>query len=97
VVFSGAEGVYVLGLAGGAPRLLVRHAYQPVWSPDGVYIAYKRQTSRCGDAGCHERIWIVKRSSGATTVLKPEFFESGELTWTSTAPPEKTVSITLPD
>ncbi|MGD0273130.1 MAG: hypothetical protein ABSB96_05335 [Gaiellaceae bacterium] len=97
VAFSGAEGVYALGLSGGAPRLLVRHGYQPVWSPHGVYLAYKRQTSNCGEAGCHERVWIVPRSGGAATMLKPEFFESGDLTWTSAAPPEKTVSISLPD
>jgi len=97
VAFSGAEGVSVLGLSGGAPRLLVRHGYQPVWSPDGVYIAYKRQTSHCGEVGCHERIWIVNRSSGVATMLRPEFFESGDLTWTSAAPPEKTVSIRLPN
>jgi Tol biopolymer transport system component len=97
VAFSGAEGVYVIGLSGGAPRLLVRYGYQPVWSPHGVYIAYKRQTKNCGDAGCHERIWIIRSLGGAATMLKPEFFESGDLTWTSTAPPKKTVSISLPN
>jgi Tol biopolymer transport system component len=97
LAYSGAEGVYELGLSGGAPRLLVRRGYQPAWSPDGVYIAYKRETDNCGEAGCHERIWIVPRSGGAATMLEPEFFESGDLTWTSAAPPEKTVSIRLPD
>lgn len=97
VAFSGAEGVYVLGISGGTPLLLVRHGYQPVWSPHGVYVAYKRQTKNCGDAGCHERVWIVRRLGGAATMLKPEFFESGDLTWTSAAPPKKTVSINLPD
>jgi WD40-like Beta Propeller Repeat len=96
VAFSGADGVYVLRLSGGAPKLLVRHGYRPVWSPHGVYLAYKRQTKNCDDAGCHERVWIVRRLGGAATMLEPEFFESGDLTWTSAAPPEKTVSINLP-
>jgi len=97
LAFSGAEGVYVLRLSGGTPRLLVRHGYQPVWSPHGVYIAYKRQTKNCDDAGCHERVWIVHRLGGTATMLEPEFFESGDLSWTSAAPPEKTVSISQPD
>ncbi len=96
VAFSGAGGVYVLRLSGGSPRLLVRHGYQPAWSPHGVYIAYKRQTKNCDNAGCHERVWIVPRLGGVARMLEPELFESGQLTWTSTPPPGKTVSISLP-
>lgn len=96
LTYRGAGGVYVRGLSGGQPRLLERHGYQPVWSPHGVFIAFKRQTSNCDDAGCHERIWIVRSSGGAATVLEPEFFDSGSLTWTSAAPPKKTVSINVP-
>ena len=96
LTYRGAGGVYVRGLSGGQPRLLERHGYQPVWSPHGVIIAFKRQTSNCDDAGCHERIWIVRSSGGAATVLEPEFFDSGSLTWTSAAPPKKTVSINVP-
>jgi Tol biopolymer transport system component len=96
LAFRGADGVYVLRLSDRRTRLLMRHGYEPVWSPHGVYIAFKHQTSNCGDAGCHERIWVVRSSGGAATVLEPEFFESGELTWASGSPPEKTVSISLP-
>jgi Tol biopolymer transport system component len=96
VAFSAAAGVYVLQLSGGAPRLLVRHGYQPVWSSHGIYLAYKRETKDCDAAGCHERVWIVHRLGGASSMLEPELFESGEPTWTSAAPPEKTVSISLP-
>jgi hypothetical protein len=32
-----------------------------VWSLRGAEIAFKRQTTGCNSAGCHERIWLVRR------------------------------------
>lgn len=96
IAYSGAAGVYLLRLGGGRPHLLADHGYQPVWSPDGRHIAFKRQTKRCNDASCYERVWIATRAGSPVAMLEPDLLESGGMTWTQPAPSDLE-AISVPD
>jgi Tol biopolymer transport system component len=97
IAFTGADGVYRLRIAGGRPLLLAYGGYQPVWSPRGGAVAFKHATENCNQAGCHERVWIARSSHRMVSALEQEFFSSGNLTWTNSALPETSVSVSLPD
>jgi Tol biopolymer transport system component len=95
LAYRGRGGVFVLALAGGHVRLLARGAYQPVWSPDGRFIALKRRTETCSEVGCKERIWIIPAQGGRIRPLEPELYDSGDLSWTRSRLPAGTVRIEL--
>jgi dipeptidyl aminopeptidase/acylaminoacyl peptidase len=44
-LYHGTSSVYLVGRAGGTPRLLAEHATAPAWSPDGRLIAVR---ASCG-------------------------------------------------
>ena len=57
VVFSVLTHLYTMGLPDGKPERLARvadRAFQPVWSPDGLWIAYVTWSDQGGD------IWKVR-------------------------------------
>lgn len=40
IVFSKRNNLFIVNADGSDPLLLVRNAYDPIWSPDGTHIAY---------------------------------------------------------
>jgi len=69
IVFSALEKLYVIDLPKGKPRLLVNQRiaqFQPVWSPDGKWIAY---ASWCDTVG--GQVWRVPSSGGTPELLTP--------------------------
>jgi Tol biopolymer transport system component len=61
IVFADADGrgnVYVVGLNGSAPRLVVRGA-EPAWSPDGTRIAFRRDCT----------LWVTSVNGSRTTQI----------------------------
>ncbi len=76
IVFSALDRLYVMDLAGGAPRRLTDdsvHEQAPAWSPDGQWVAYVTWTSSAGGA-------LMKvRADGRTRtrlVADPAFFDT---------------------
>jgi Tol biopolymer transport system component/imidazolonepropionase-like amidohydrolase len=70
IVFSAVGRLYVMDLAGGAPRRLTdgdAPEFQPSWSPDGRAIVYVTWTAR--DAG---HIWRVPAEGGVPKRLTGE-------------------------
>ena len=71
---KGAHSVWVVPLAGGAPRKLVDEADRPRWSPDGKRIFYT------GTTGGSSQIWAMNADgSGATQITKLATEASGEI------------------
>jgi Tol biopolymer transport system component len=76
IVFSAFDRLYVMDLAGGAPRRLTDdsvHEQAPAWSPDGQWVAYVTWTSAQGGA-----LMKVRADGRARTrlVADPAFFDS---------------------
>lgn len=76
IVFSALDRLYVMDLAGGAPRRLTAdsvHEQAPAWSPDGRWVAYVTWTSTQGGA----LMKVRADGSGRTRlVADPAFFDS---------------------
>jgi Tol biopolymer transport system component len=65
LVFSGGTHIYTMSLPGGGPRRLTKSTdreYQPVWSPDGRWIAYVTWSR---DGG---HIWKTRSDGGSSPV-----------------------------
>jgi WD40 repeat protein len=80
LAFSRSDAVYIVQLAGGAPRRVVRHGAHPEWSPDGNYLAFTRNVS-CNESGCFGRVFIVSAKGGAVKAVGPPIFDIGPLSW----------------
>jgi hypothetical protein len=80
IAFARREGVYVMPVAGGRPRLVVRDAEHPEWSPDGRYLAFTRAV-QCGEGGCSGRVFVVRATGGRARAFGPAIFEVGPLAW----------------
>ena len=69
ITYAAADGIRRIATVGGAPRLLVRGAYnfqltQPNWSPDGKRIAFVRRNSASSFSLCY-----VAGTGGAVSTL----------------------------
>ena len=76
IVFSALDKLYVMDLAGGAPRRLTDdsvHEQAPTWSPDGQWVAYVTWTSTQGGALMKVRADGRMRSR---LVADPAFFDT---------------------
>lgn len=62
--------IYVVSVNGDKPRLVVRDAFGPVWSPDGRYLAFARYTT-CGHAVCSGRIFVRALEGGRARPIGP--------------------------
>lgn len=80
LAFSRPEGIYVMSMTGGKPKLVIRNGERPEWSPDGRYLAFTRQVV-CGDAVCSGRVFIVRATGGKARAIGPEIFDIGPLSW----------------
>jgi dipeptidyl aminopeptidase/acylaminoacyl peptidase len=69
------NGIWVMPLAGGTPRLLVRDGDTPQWSPDGAQIAFVG-----GDAEWRN-IGVVRVASGEQTMLTNDAWDNGNPKW----------------
>ena len=58
--------VYLVSTVGGEPRLLVRGARSPGWSPTGRWLAVFRSNAGCPNVGCPNaaNVWIVPLAGG---------------------------------
>ena len=82
LAFATFDGVFVMRLSGGAPRLVVSGGAHPEWSPDGRYLAFTRDAT-CGEAGCTGRVIVIPAGGGPTRAFGPEQFDIGPLFWVS--------------
>jgi Tol biopolymer transport system component len=63
---GGQTSVYVVAGAGGRPRLVLRGARSPRWSPSGRRLAVLRSGASCANGGCpgaHD-VWTVPVAGG---------------------------------
>ena len=77
---NGVPGIYVAPAKGGKARLLVRNGSQPVWSPDGRYVAFTRD-AHCTEGGCTNRVFVVPASGGQPHAYGPPIFDVGSVSW----------------
>jgi Tol biopolymer transport system component len=77
---NGVPGIYVAPAKGGRARLLVRNGSQPVWSPDGRYVAFTRD-AHCTEGGCTSRVFVVPASGGHPNAYGPPIFDVGSVSW----------------
>jgi Tol biopolymer transport system component len=80
LAFARRDGIYVMPLMAGKPRLIIRNAEHPEWSPSGYYLAFTRNVN-CGEAGCSGRVFIVRATGGTPRAIGPRIFEVGALSW----------------
>ena len=66
---SGPSGIEILDLESGTTRLLVSFGKDPVWSPDGEYIAFVSEQERLH--GSKEELWIIPAAGGEPRRLVP--------------------------
>ena len=72
-------GIYSVSTLGGEPRLMVKGAYVPRFSPDGSQIAYALGVSGSGlFAG---KLRVYSPATGSTLVLAPDLLVAGPLRW----------------
>jgi Tol biopolymer transport system component len=77
---NGFPGIYVAPAKGGKARLLVRNGSQPVWSPDGRYVAFTGD-AQCKEGGCTNRVFVVPASGGEPRAYGPPIFDIGSVSW----------------
>jgi Tol biopolymer transport system component len=80
VAFAKGDGIYVLPITGGKPKLVVRRGEHPEWSPDGDYLAFTRPVE-CGEGGCSGRVFVVRSTGGRPRPIGPAIFDIGPLSW----------------
>ncbi|MGH3133058.1 MAG: hypothetical protein ACRDNY_04845 [Gaiellaceae bacterium] len=80
LAFARRNGIYVVPMAGGEPKLIVRNGEHPEWSPDGRYLAFTRPVV-CGESGCSGRVFIVRATGGRPRPIGPLVFDIGPLAW----------------
>jgi len=76
VAYSTRTGIFVRALAGGESRLVVPNGFDPVWSPDGKFLAFTRYTE-CGHAACSGRVFVVPVEGGAPHAIGPTMGDPG--------------------
>jgi Tol biopolymer transport system component len=74
------HGVYVMPMTGGKPKLVIRNAENPEWSPSGRYLAFTRFV-RCSEAGCTGRVFVARATGGPARSMDPRIFDIGPLSW----------------
>jgi Tol biopolymer transport system component len=80
LAFARRQGVYVMPMTGGKPRLIVRNAENPEWSPGGRSLAFTRYVE-CGESGCSGRVFMVRATGGRAHAIGPRIFDIGSLSW----------------
>jgi hypothetical protein len=81
IAYSLGKDLYSISVGGGLPRRIIRNGASPVWSPDGRYLAFTRETS-CGHAVCSGRVFISPAGGGAKPhAIGPEIADIGPLSW----------------
>ncbi len=74
------QGIFVVPLAGGVPRLLARWGRNPQFSPDGKLVAY--WTGRDADYGAATgRMFVVPVAGGNPRELAADFIDARLPTW----------------
>lgn len=76
VAYSTRRGVFVKPLAGGESRLVVPNGFDPVWSPDGKFLAFTRYTE-CGHAACSGRVFVIPVDGGEPHAIGPTMGDPG--------------------
>jgi Tol biopolymer transport system component len=77
VAYSTPVGVFVRPLARGDPRLVAPNGFGPVWSPDGMFLAFIRYTT-CGEGACSGRVFIVPVKGGTPHAVGPTMGDPGQ-------------------
>jgi len=72
-------GIYTVSTLGGEPRLMVKGAYLPRYSPDGSRIAYSMGTS--GSVGYSGRLHVYTPATGSTQTVAPDVMAVGAAAW----------------
>lgn len=81
LVFVLGPDIYTAPVTGGNTQRLIRNGSAPVWSPDGRFIAFTRETSS-GHAVCSGRVFIVPTSGkGRPRPIGPEIADIGRISW----------------
>jgi len=70
VAYSTRRGIFVRNLAEGESRLVVPNGFDPVWSPDGKFLAFTRYTE-CGHAACSGRVFVIPIEGGEPYAIGP--------------------------
>jgi hypothetical protein len=75
------------------PELLVeKTSSAPVWSPDGRFVAFFRDSGPCA-AVCERRIFAVPAEGGEPRPVGPELIEASELFWLPDSPSAAALSV----
>ncbi len=70
-----ANGIWVMPIAGGAPRLIVKDANAPQWSPDSTKMAYVSGDSEWRNIG------VATVSTGEQKLLTNDTWDNGNPKW----------------
>jgi Tol biopolymer transport system component len=86
VAFDDGEDIYVAPMKGGNPRLFIRNGYNPVWSPDGRFLAFARPVHvppepNADDGVETSRVFIMRVSGGTARAYGPKIGDMCCLSW----------------
>ena len=72
-------GIYSIPTNGGTPRLILKSAYVPRFSPEGTRIAYG--VGHFGSGAFVGNLHVLTRASGATRQMAPGLLVGGQAAW----------------
>jgi Tol biopolymer transport system component len=82
IALENERGIFLFPINGGKSQVVTSSGHYPVWSPDGRYLAFVRET-HCpsGQGVCMSRVFVVPTSGGRARPYGPAVSDMGYLSW----------------